>query len=101
MLQIQRAVKRCPRHPSFEGLGLMLSSSLDESGGVVTSKFDAFVAEEQKSQGIILKQERLYREEQESEAKKYERQGDDKGPRADTKAKAKAKAKAAGKNDQG
>ncbi|CAK0788625.1 unnamed protein product [Prorocentrum cordatum] len=102
VLQIQRAVKRCPRHPSFEGLGLMLSSSLDESGGVVTSKFDAFVAEEQKSQGIILKQERMYREEQESEAKKYERQGDDRerGPGADPKGKAKPKPKAAAK-DQG
>ncbi|CAK0878561.1 unnamed protein product, partial [Prorocentrum cordatum] len=99
VLQIQRAVKRCPRHPSFEGLGLMLSSSLDESGGVVTSRFDAFVAEEQKSQGIILKQERMYREEQESEAKKYERQGDDRerGSRADPKGKVKPKPKAAAK----
>ncbi|CAK0909779.1 unnamed protein product [Prorocentrum cordatum] len=99
VLQIQRAVKRCPRHPSFEGLGLMLSSSLDESGGIVTSRFDAFVAEEQKSQGIILKQGRMYREEQESEAKKYERQGDDRerGSRADPKGKAKPKPKAAAK----
>eukprot|EP00974_Lingulodinium_polyedra_P009090 868683-Lingulodinium_polyedra.AAC.1 len=48
-LQIQRAVRRCPRHPSFDGLDVMLSSQLDESGGIVTSRFDAFVAEEQKS----------------------------------------------------
>ena len=80
----------------------MLSSSLDESGGVVTSKFDAFVAEEQKSQGIIMKQERMYREEQESEAKKYERQSDDRErpPKADPKGKVKPKPKAAAK-DQG
>ena len=47
-----------------------------------------------------MKQERLYREEQESEAKKYERLGEEKGPRAEAKVKAKAKAKSAGK-DQG
>eukprot|EP00974_Lingulodinium_polyedra_P030863 2970366-Lingulodinium_polyedra.AAC.1 len=33
-LQIQRAVRRCPRHPSFDGLDVMLSSQLDESGGI-------------------------------------------------------------------
>eukprot|EP00959_Pyramimonas_sp_CCMP1952_P376879 7893886-Pyramimonas_sp.AAC.1 len=51
----------------------MLSSELDDAGGVVTSEFDSFIAEEQKNRGIILKQERLWREEQEQEAKKYER----------------------------
>ncbi|CAK0839441.1 unnamed protein product, partial [Prorocentrum cordatum] len=74
-LQIQRAVKRCPRRPSFEGLGLALSSSLGESGGAAASRPDAFVAEEQKAQGIILEQERLFREEQQSDAKKCESLG--------------------------
>ncbi|CAK0792572.1 unnamed protein product [Prorocentrum cordatum] len=102
VLQIQRAVKRCPRHLSFEGLDLTLISSLDESRGVATSKFDAFVAKEQKAQGIILKEERMYRVEQVSEAKKYERQGDDRerDPRADPKGKVKPMPKAAVK-DQG
>ena len=62
-LQIQRAVRRCPRHPTFDGLECMLASTLDESGGVVASRFDQFVAEEQKTSATILKQMRLWREE--------------------------------------
>ncbi|CAK0791021.1 unnamed protein product [Prorocentrum cordatum] len=97
VLQIQRAVKRCPRHLSFEGLDLTPISSLDESRGVATSKFDAFVAKGQEAQGIILKEEQMYRVEQVSEAKKYERQGDDRerDPRADPKGKVKPMPKAA------
>ena len=105
-LQIQRAVKRCPRHPTFEGLDLMLSSELDDTGGVVTTKFDAFIAEEQKNRGIILKQERLWRDEQEQEAKKYSRgagrAGTEDGAGAETrrpKAKAKPGARASAKPD--
>ncbi|CAK0814760.1 unnamed protein product, partial [Prorocentrum cordatum] len=70
-LQIQRAVKRCPRHPSFEGLELMVSSRLDDSGGAVTTKFDAWVADQQKARGTVLKQERMYRGEADHEDKKY------------------------------
>lgn len=54
-LQIQRAVRRSPRHPNFDGLDAMLSSALDETGGVVTSRFDAFAAAEQKDAAAILK----------------------------------------------
>ncbi|CAK0870115.1 unnamed protein product [Prorocentrum cordatum] len=99
VLQIQRAVKRCPRHLSLEGLDLMLRSSLDESGRVVTSKFDAFVAEEQRAQGVILKQGRLCREEQESDAKKYDSLGDDRRPpKLGPKAKAKPNGQGSGKD---
>ena len=69
-LQIQRAVRRCPRHPSFEGLESMLSSTLDESGGIVASKFDQYIAEEQKTQSTILKQMRLWKEESTHEGDK-------------------------------
>ncbi|CAK0806818.1 unnamed protein product, partial [Prorocentrum cordatum] len=55
-LQIQRAVKRCPRQPSFEGLELMV---------------DAWVADQQKARSTVLKQERMYREEADHEDKKY------------------------------
>eukprot|EP00969_Alexandrium_andersonii_P361136 15456917-Alexandrium_andersonii.AAC.1 len=79
-LQIQRAVRRCPRHPSFEGLDLMLSFQLDESGGIVTSKFDAFVAEEQKSRAQILKQERMWTEERDAEDRKYKGRDQDGNP---------------------
>ncbi|CAK0906705.1 unnamed protein product, partial [Prorocentrum cordatum] len=70
-LQIQGAVKRCPRHPSFEGLELIVSSRLDHSDGAVTTKFDARVADQQKASSAILEQERVYREEADHEDKKY------------------------------
>ena len=69
-LQIQRAVRQNPRQPSFEGLEAMLSTALDESGGVVTSKFDEYVATEQKNTATILKQQRLWREERDHEVKR-------------------------------
>ena len=69
-LQIQRAVRQNPRQPSFEGLEAMLSTALDESGGVVTSKFDEYVANEQKNTATILKQQRLWREERDHEVKR-------------------------------
>jgi len=68
-LQIQRAVRRSARHPNFTGLEAMLSSALDETGGVVTSKFDEFVAKEQKQQAEIMKQHRLWNDEQEHDTK--------------------------------
>eukprot|EP00974_Lingulodinium_polyedra_P098710 9566594-Lingulodinium_polyedra.AAC.1 len=74
-LQIQRAVRRCPRHPSFDGLDVMLSSQLDESGGIVTSRFDAFVAEEQKSRAQVMKQQRMWAEERQHEDKKSQQPG--------------------------
>ena len=49
----------------------MLSSSLDETGGIVTSKFDAHVAEEQKNRALVLKQERLWGEESQSLERRY------------------------------
>ena len=69
-LQIQRAVRQNPRQPSFEGLEAMLSTALGESGGVVTSKFDEFKANEQKNTAATLKQQRLWREERDHEVKR-------------------------------
>ena len=97
-LQIQRAVKRCPRHPSFEGLELMVSSRLDDSGGAVATKFDAWVADQQKARSTVLKQERMYREEADHEDKKYrnEQRDEARPPRPKAKPKSKAGAGAAG-----
>lgn len=82
-LQIQRAVRRSPRHPNFDGLDAMLSSALHETGGVVTSRFDAFVAAEQKDPAAILKQQRLWAGEQQADRKRHgeaSRGSDDPGP---------------------
>ena len=70
VLQIQRAVKRSPKHPNFTGLEAMLSSALDGPGGVVASKFDQDVAEQQRVAATILKQNRLMTEEMDHESRK-------------------------------
>ena len=68
--QIQRAVKRSAKHPDFVGLESMMASSLDETGGVVTSRFDEWVASEQKTQAQIMKNARQFVEERDAEAKR-------------------------------
>ena len=59
ILQIQKAIRRSPKHPDFTGLDQLMASQLDETGGVVTAKFDEWVAQEQKTQAIIMKNTRL------------------------------------------
>ena len=79
VLQIQRAVRANAKHPSFDGLEGMLSFALDEQGGVVTSKFDEFYSGEQRSNALIMKQQRLMREERAAEAKRTFEGGGKKG----------------------
>ena len=70
VVQIQKAIRRSPKHPDFTGLDQLMASQLDETGGVVTSKFDEWVAQEQKTQAIIMKNTRLLQEEKDSDAKR-------------------------------
>ena len=58
----------------------MLSSALDETGGVVTSKFGEFVAKEQKQQAEIMKQHRLWNDEVEHDNKDTDNKDSEKGP---------------------
>ena len=67
---IQKAVKRNPKVPDFEGLEVHLSHLLDARGGIVTTAYDRHIAEEQKAEAITLKQTRLWRDEQEADAKR-------------------------------
>ena len=67
ILQIQHAVRRGPKHPNFTGLEAMMASQLDETGGVVTSRFDQWVAEEQKTAATIVKNDRLFVEERDKD----------------------------------
>ena len=63
-LMIQAATKKSPKAPVFAGLDHFLSHSFDECGGVVTSDFSKFIADEQKSEAMVMKQHRLWHEEQ-------------------------------------
>jgi hypothetical protein len=67
LLQIQRAVRRSPRSPDFEGLEAFTSHSLDPSGGVLAVGFDRHVASVQKDEAFILKQQRMAREERDTD----------------------------------
>ena len=76
-LMIQAAVRKNLRVPDFGRQDAFLFHSFDETGGAVTTNFAKFVAEEQKSEAIVMKQNRLWHEELDAEAKR--RKGDGKG----------------------
>ena len=57
------AVRKSPKTPDFSGLDSMLSHMFDESGGIIASKYDQWVAEEQRAQAQIMKQQRMFNEE--------------------------------------
>ena len=64
LLMIMRAGKRNPGSPDFEGLDMFLSTATDLSGGVVTFIFDKYIADLQKSDAVIMKQNRMLKQEQ-------------------------------------
>ena len=78
ILQVHHAVRKNPKNPDFRGLGLMVQSTLDASGGVLSGGFAKFVAEEQKSEAFTMKQQRLFAEE--DEKRKGSSKGHDKKP---------------------
>ena len=64
ILQIHTATRKNAKAPDFRGTHMMVMSSLDSSGGVLTGDFARWTAEEQKSYAFALKQQRLYAEEE-------------------------------------
>ena len=66
---IMRAVKRNARAPDFEGLDSFLSTATDSTGGVVSLEFDKRIADLQ-NDAMIMKQNRMLKEEHEAAAKK-------------------------------
>ena len=75
IVRIETAVARSPKAPDFSGFDVMLISNTTEAGGAVTTRFSAWVADQQKSQATILKQSRLHREERQAEAKRRTKGG--------------------------
>ena len=83
ILMTQQAVRRSPKAPDFSGLDTYLAHSYDETGGAVTSKFARYIADEKKNEAVILKQTRLWQEEQDSEKKKRDGKHNKNGGGAD------------------
>lgn len=67
---LERAVRRNALVPEIECLDIFLSSAFDSTGGVITRDFDKWVAEQQKTEAVIFKQHRMWREESADAARK-------------------------------
>ena len=70
MVMIETAVSRDARSPDWDGLDMMLSTTLTDACAVDVTKFSSWIAGVQKDQAVVLKQGRLLREEQETQRKK-------------------------------
>eukprot|EP00959_Pyramimonas_sp_CCMP1952_P183521 3837179-Pyramimonas_sp.AAC.1 len=60
-----------------------MSHAFDTSGGVATSKFDAEMAERRKTQAIIMKSERLLKEEHDADRKRQKENNQNKDKEGD------------------
>ena len=70
IIMIETAVSRDSRSPDWDGLDMMLSTTLTDAGAVDVQKFNTWVSGVQKDRAVVLKQGRLLREEQEIQKKK-------------------------------
>ena len=76
---MEKAVKRAPLAPDYGGLEHMLSTSVDATGAVIPQEFDRWSANVMRDEAQVLKQNRLWREEQTHLARKGKGKGKDKG----------------------
>ena len=70
MIMIETAVSRVSWSLDWDGLDMMLSTTLTDAGAVDVTKFSSWIAGVQKDQARVLKQGRLLREEHETQKKK-------------------------------
>ena len=87
LISLEIAVERNPRHPNYAGLDIVEGGVISGRGSARVASFREHVSSRQKERANVLKQERLYREEQERF-----RQDPGKG-KADGKSKGKRKTK--------
>ena len=81
ILQIQRAARKNPRNPSFEGLEVFGRHLPGVSQPLRTAEFDKFVTDAQKVDAFVMKQDRLMREEtaalqKQSKSQQHEKSGE-------------------------
>ena len=70
ILQIQRAVRRNPRSPDFDTLSEYMKHAADSSGSVTAPVFEKHVAERQRDEAQVMKQNRLASEEAHADEKR-------------------------------
>ena len=64
LAQIETAVKRNPKVPDYDGLDAMLETTIDSTGAAVAPAFGSWFAELRKTQAVVMKADRQFREEQ-------------------------------------
>ena len=83
VLQLQKAIQRIPKAPDFEGLSEYTRHCADSVHSLTTPEFDKHVAEKQKQDSWIMKNQRLQREESEmvEKARRGRKGGKNDGPK--------------------
>lgn len=70
LIMIEMAVARNPKAPEWDGLDVVLSSRVSDSGAETAQNFESWVSGVQRDQAEIMKQGRLLREEGAAEDKR-------------------------------
>lgn len=78
MIQIEMATERSNKSPDFSGLSVVMASPTTDSGAAVTRNFTEWVSQRQKDRAQVMKQQRIYSEEQ-AATEKRSKQGKGKG----------------------
>ena len=78
LLEIQVAVRRNPKHPTFDAFDYNTRGTVDEVGGARAGGYAEWIAEQQKIEAKTLKSTREWREEQASERRRAGRFNQDK-----------------------
>lgn len=78
ILEIQVAVRRNPRHPTFDAFDYNTRGSVDEVGGARAPGYAEWMAEQQKQEAKTLKSTREWREEQATERRRAAKNQTDK-----------------------
>lgn len=101
ILEIQTAVRRNPKHPTFDAFDYNTRGSVDEVGGARAPGYAEWMAEQQRAEAKVLKNTREWRDEQAAERRRAaktsgDRADSDDDPAGESKKKKNKKKKGAG-----
>jgi len=82
LIQIEAAVRRSPKAPDFDGLDMIMATPVGPGGEVVTRDFTKWVADRQKDEGFLMKQQRLLREERAADDKRQKGGREERPPKS-------------------
>lgn len=68
ILMVHKAIRRAPKHSDYSRLDSMMASTLDMAGDIVSSRVDKWVAQEQRTAAVIVKNQRQFVEERGAES---------------------------------